>query len=140
MHEEVLLDVERYRVALAAIVHLNDIDPGDAATFEGRKKEGKAELPRLTHRLRELQALLYAENKHKLLIVIQAIDTGGKDGTIRHVFTGVNPQGVEVVSFKSPTAQELSHDYPWRIHQHTPATGQIVIFNRSHYEEVRPTR
>src|SRR5690606_18894714 len=120
-----LVDVERYRVPPGAQVHLHDIDPRDAATFDGRKKEGRKLLPQLTDQLRALQALLYAENKHKVLIVIQAIDTGGKDGTIRHVFTGVNPQGVQVVSFKAPTTRELSHDYLWRIHQHTPATGKI---------------
>lgn len=140
MSEEALLDVEQYRVRPGDLIHLNDIDPRDAKTFDGRKRDGRALLPKLTDRLRELQSLLYAENKHKLLMVIQAIDTGGKDGTIRHVFTGVNPQGVHVASFKRPTEKELRHDYLWRIHQQTPATGKIVIFNRSHYEDVLAVR
>jgi PPK2 family polyphosphate:nucleotide phosphotransferase len=140
MSEQQLLDVERYRVQPGQSIHLNDIDPTNAKTFDGRKSQGRELLPQLTERLKELQALLYAENKHKLLMVIQAIDTGGKDGTIRHVFTGVNPQGVHVVSFKRPSERELSHDYLWRIHQHTPATGKIVIFNRSHYEDVLAVR
>lgn len=140
MSEQELIDVEQYRVPPGERIHLNDIDPRDARTFEGRKRDGRALLPRLTEQLRELQALLYAENKHKVLMVIQAIDTGGKDGAIRHVFTGVNPQGVVVVSFKRPTEHELSRDYLWRVHQHTPATGKIVIFNRSHYEDVLAVR
>ena len=82
------------------------------------------------------QELLYAEDKHKVLIVLQAMDAAGKDGTIRHVFDRVNPQGVKVASFKKPTGEELAHDYLWRIHEHTPATGEITIFNRSHYEDV----
>lgn len=134
------MDVEQYRVRPDQPIHLADIDPSAANTFDESKQEGREFLPTLTKRLRDLQDLLYAENKHKLLVIFQAIDTGGKDGAIRHVFTGVNPQGVQVMSFKGPTAQELSHDYLWRIHQHTPATGKIVIFNRSHYENVLVVR
>jgi PPK2 family polyphosphate:nucleotide phosphotransferase len=84
--------------------------------------------------------MLYAEHKHKVLIVLQAMDSGGKDGTIRHVFDGVNPQGVKVASFKVPTKEELDHDYLWRVHEHTPGKGEIVIFNRSHYEDVLVVR
>lgn len=87
-------------------------------------------------KLRELQQLLYAEGKHAVLVVLQGMDTSGKDGTIRHVFSGVNPQGCSVSSFKVPSANELAHDYLWRIHQQTPARGMITIFNRSHYESV----
>jgi PPK2 family polyphosphate:nucleotide phosphotransferase len=90
--------------------------------------------------LEHLQELLYAESKHKVLIVLQAMDTGGKDGTIRHVFEGVNPQGVKVAGFKVPTPKELAHDYLWRVHKHTPGSGEIVIFNRSHYEDVLVVR
>lgn len=86
--------------------------------------------------LRELQYRLYAEDKRKVLIVLQALDAGGKDGTIRNVFQGVNPQGVKVASFKSPTKLELEHDFLWRIHQHVPSKGTIGVFNRSHYEDV----
>ena len=84
--------------------------------------------------------MLYAENKHKVLIVLQAMDTGGKDGVIRHVFDGVNPQGVRVAAFKQPTPTELAHDYLWRVHQQTPGKGEVVIFNRSHYEDVLVVR
>jgi PPK2 family polyphosphate:nucleotide phosphotransferase len=87
-------------------------------------------------KLSELQQVLYAEGKRSVLVVLQAMDTGGKDGTIRHVFTGVNPAGCSVVSFKAPSAEELAHDYLWRIHRATPARGMITIFNRSHYESV----
>ncbi|MEZ5339897.1 MAG: polyphosphate kinase 2 family protein [Acidimicrobiales bacterium] len=94
----------------------------------------------LNGRLEALQELLYAEGKHRVLVVLQAMDAAGKDGTIKHVFDGVNPSGVKVASFKKPSALELSHDYLWRIHAHTPANGELVIFNRSHYEDVLVVR
>ena len=83
---------------------------------------------------------MFAEHKHKVLVVLQAMDTGGKDGTIRHVFEGVNPAGVRVASFKAPTSEELDHDYLWRIHKEVPGKGEMVIFNRSHYEDVLVVR
>ncbi|HVZ61406.1 MAG TPA: PPK2 family polyphosphate kinase, partial [Terriglobales bacterium] len=83
---------------------------------------------------------LYAEHKHKVLMVLQALDCGGKDGTIEHVFKGVNPQGVRVAAFKAPTPIELDHDYLWRVHRQTPGRGEITIFNRSHYEDVLAVR
>ena len=94
----------------------------------------------LNRELEELQELLYAESKNKVLIILQGMDTAGKDGTIRHVFDGVNPQGVRVACFKVPTRVELDHDYLWRIHNRTPGNGEIVIFNRSHYEDVLVVR
>jgi PPK2 family polyphosphate:nucleotide phosphotransferase len=97
-------------------------------------------LKELNDRLEELQELLYAEGKHKILIVLQAMDSGGKDGTIRHVFDGTNPQGVKVASFKKPTDEELARDYLWRVHHHAPGSGEITIFNRSHYEDVLVVR
>ncbi len=100
----------------------------------------EAELPGLKARLSELQELLYAEGKHALLVVLQAMDGGGKDSTIRSVFSGVNPQGCQVVNFKAPTAPELSHDFLWRVHPHTPGRGYITVFNRSHYEDVLAAR
>ena len=109
-------------------------------SFPMGKKVGKEHLQQLNSELETLQELLFAEGKHKILIVLQAMDTGGKDGTIRHVFEGVNPQGVKVASFKAPTRQELAHDYLWRVHKHTPGKGEIVIFNRSHYEDVLVVR
>ena len=110
--------------------------------FEGgfSKKDAKAQLEKLTKRLRDLQELLYAEHQQKVLIVLQGIDTSGKDSTIRKVFGKVNPQGTKVVNFKVPTARDLDHDYLWRVHPHTPGKGEIVIFNRSHYEDVLVVR
>lgn len=119
-------------------VNLGDFDPDDQGGFS--KKDTKVELENLRERLAALQEKLYAERKQSLLIVLQAMDTGGKDGTIEHVFEGVNPQGVVVANFKAPTHEELEHDFLWRVHRHTPAKGQIVIFNRSHYEDVLVVR
>lgn len=94
----------------------------------------------LNSRLESLQEVLFAEHKHKVLIILQAMDTGGKDGAIRRVFDRVNPSGVRVASFKAPTSQELDHDYLWRVHQQVPGKGEMVIFNRSHYEDVLVVR
>ncbi len=134
------MDEEKYRVPPKTKIKLKDFDPNDTSLFDGGKKEAKAAMVELNQKLSELQELLYAEGKHKLLIILQAMDTGGKDGTIRSVFEGVNPQGVKVAAFKNPTPLELSHDYLWRIHQHTPARGEMVIFNRSQYEDVLVVR
>lgn len=98
------------------------------------------EFEKLRCQLVDLQNRLYAEGQRKLLVVFQATDAGGKDGTIRHVFKGVNPQGVRVTSFKKPTDKELAHDFLWRIHQEVPAAGMIGVFNRSHYEDVLVVR
>lgn len=132
--------MKRYRVKPGSRVDLNRWDPNDKSVFAGNKKEGREALLALNRRLEELQELLYAEHKHKVLVVLQAMDTGGKDGTIRHVFEGVNPQGVRVAGFKVPTPEELAHDYLWRVHEHVPGKGEIVIFNRSHYEDVLAVR
>jgi PPK2 family polyphosphate:nucleotide phosphotransferase len=131
---------DRYRIEPGTKVDLSQWDPQDKSAFPIDKDEGRDEIRRLTDRLEELQELLYAQGEHKLLVVLQAMDTGGKDGVIRHVFEGVNPQGVKVANFKKPTAQELSHDYLWRVHRHVPGKGEIVIFNRSHYEDVLVVR
>ena len=127
--------MDKYRVQPGSIIYLNEWDPNDKSAFDD-KDEGKALTKQLNKELEELQELLYAEAKHKVLIVLQAMDTGGKDGTIRHVFEGVNPAGVNIASFKAPTPEELSHDFLWRIHKRTPSKGEMVIFNRSHYEDV----
>jgi PPK2 family polyphosphate:nucleotide phosphotransferase len=116
------------------LIKLKDFDPAYCSDLD--KQTSKANLIALQEKLRGLQERLYAEGKQSLLIVLQAMDAGGKDGTIRRVFEGVNPQGVVVTSFKAPTSEELAHDFLWRIHQHTPAKGFIGIFNRSHYEDV----
>jgi PPK2 family polyphosphate:nucleotide phosphotransferase len=132
--------MKKYRVEPGKKISLTDFDPNEKGDFKDSKEEGLAALSKLNVELQELQELLYAEGKHKVLVVLQAMDTGGKDGTIRRVFDGVNPQGVKVASFKVPTAEELSHDFLWRIHKVTPAKGEMVIFNRSHYEDVLVVR
>lgn len=129
-----------YRVEPGARVDLSEWDPADRSAFAGGEKKGRKRFKELNERLEALQELLYAEHKHKVLIVLQAMDTGGKDGVIRSVFEGVNPQGVRVASFKKPTPEELDHDFLWRIHRHAPARGEMVIFNRSHYEDVLVVR
>lgn len=117
---------------------------GDIATdyteHHKDKTEALADIRKYAQRLRELQQLLYAENKRGLLICLQAMDTGGKDGTIKHVLGYMNPQGCRVQSFKAPTAEEAAHDFLWRVHKVTPAHGEVVIFNRSHYEDVLVVR
>ena len=121
-------------------VNLDDIDPASTEGFDGGKKAGLDEVAHLVQELDALQEMLYAQHQHKVLIVLQGMDTSGKDGTIRRVFEGVNPQGVRVSSFKVPTAEEAAHDYLWRIHAEMPGSGEIVIFNRSHYEDVLVVR
>jgi len=132
--------VKRYRVKPGSQINLSQWDPNDKSAFDGSKQEAREALRTLNERLEALQELLYAEHKHKVLIVLQAMDTGGKDGTIRHVFEGVNPQGVKVAGFKVPTPEELAHDFLWRVHKQVPGKGEIVIFNRSHYEDVLVVR
>lgn len=108
--------------------------------FHDDREAAEEEFHLLREELIKLQVALYAEGKQSLLIVLQAMDAGGKDGTIKHCFRGVNPQGVRVTSFKKPTSRELAHDFLWRVHQATPATGMIGVFNRSHYEDVLVVR
>jgi PPK2 family polyphosphate:nucleotide phosphotransferase len=120
-------------------VRLADYDPGDTGPYRN-KAATKSERQHYVDRLQDLQEVLWAEDKHALLIVLQALDAGGKDGTIKHVFRGVNPQGCQVTSFKVPTKEELGHDFLWRIHKAVPGRGQIGIFNRSHYEDVLVVR
>ena len=131
---------ERYFAKPGTKIDLGEWDPNDKS-IPGVGKDTEEKLSSVLHKeLGDLQTLLYAEHKHKVLIVLQAMDTAGKDGVIQHVFKGVNPQGVKVASFKAPSAEELSHDFLWRVHQKAPARGEIVIFNRSHYEDVLVTR
>ncbi len=132
--------MDKYRVKPGKKVDLTEWDPRDTNGYDGGKNEAKEELDELTAKLEDLQEQLFAEGKHRLLIVLQGMDTSGKDGVIRHVFEGVNPQGVRVASFKVPTSVELGHDYLWRVHAETPMNGEIVIFNRSHYEDVLVVR
>lgn len=124
-----------YKIGPGQAVDLNKIATDDTGSFKDKNAAVIASQEHL-QRLEKLQQSLYAEGKRSLLVVLQAMDTGGKDGTIRHVFSGVNPQGCSVVSFKTPSSEELAHDYLWRIHKAAPARGMITIFNRSHYESV----
>lgn len=110
------------------------------APEEFEKKHTKDKTDGMLAELDDLQNLLYAENRHSVLIVIQGMDASGKDGVIRNVMGNMNPQGVQVKSFKAPSADELAHDFLWRIHNHTPAKGMIQVFNRSHYEDILVTR
>ncbi|MBN1642965.1 MAG: polyphosphate kinase 2 family protein [Anaerolineae bacterium] len=127
------------RVPFGDGIRLADVDADDTGPF-AHKREAKAQLKANVKRMNELQELLYAEGKHALLIVLQAMDAGGKDSTIRHVMDGFNPQGCHVAGFKVPTERELAQDFLWRIHPHTPQRGHVSIFNRSHYEDVLVVR
>ena len=125
---------DRWRVS--ADVDLSRIDPGSTEGAPGGESETEAALGALNEELLALQERLWAEGSRSLPAVLQALDTGGKDGTIRHVFRGVNPVGVRVTSFKAPSEEERRHDFLWRVHRWVPAAGEIGIFNRSHYEDV----
>jgi len=133
------MDTDRYRVRPKQKIDLKNWEPDDTRGWKGSEKAAN-ELTDLTAKLEGLQELLYCEAKHRVLVVLQGMDTSGKDGVIRKVFEGVNPQGVRVASFKVPTPIELSHDYLWRVHSQTPGKGELVIFNRSHYEDVLVVR
>jgi len=132
--------LHRWRVTAGERPHLDGIDTGSADGAPGDKDATKAITASMVEQLAELQTRLWAEHRRSLLVVLQAMDAGGKDGTIRKVFTGVNPHGVRVSSFKAPTPEELDHDFLWRIHRQTPAAGEIGVFNRSHYEDVLVAR
>jgi PPK2 family polyphosphate:nucleotide phosphotransferase len=121
-------------------VKLSQWDADDTGIIAKDKSDAREQLDEYRARLETLQELLYAEGKHKLLVVLQAMDTAGKDSTIRHVFQGVDPLGVKVACFRAPTPYELARDYLWRVHHHVPGAGEIAIFNRSHYEDVLITR
>ena len=129
-------DSDRWLVPPGTSFSLADRDPRDTAGAPGDKKTTRKALGPLSDELAALQDRLYAESGQTLLVVLQAVDAGGKDGTVKHVFRGVNPQGVSVTSFKQPTPEELAHDFLWRIHARVPRHGFIGIFNRSHYEDV----
>ncbi len=132
--------LEKFKVQAGTKCKLKDIDPA----FKDRHQNHKAAAAEIAHfqqqRLRELQDLLFAERRQSLLICLQAMDTGGKDGTINHVLGAMNPQGCRVAAFRQPTAEELAHDFLWRAHRAAPARGEVVIFNRSHYEDILVVR
>ncbi len=131
---------KRFRIDKPAKFHLADHDPADVCGLDIDKAEAKTMLVEGIGRLADLQERLYASDKWSVLIVLQAMDAAGKDSVIKHVMTGLNPQGVEVHAFKQPSEEELNHDFLWRANQHLPECGRIGIFNRSHYEEVLVVR
>jgi PPK2 family polyphosphate:nucleotide phosphotransferase len=118
-----------------AKISLDEYDPSDTGPYQSAEDAAKVLQAHLSE-LIKLQNLLYAENKRSLLVVLQGMDTSGKDGTIRHVMSGLSPLGVQVHAFKAPTQEELAHDFLWRVHKVVPPHGTIGIFNRSHYEDV----
>jgi PPK2 family polyphosphate:nucleotide phosphotransferase len=126
-------------VAPGATVRLAEIDPSYSGKHESHKT-ARPEIATQVGRIDRLQYLLYADAGQSLLIVLQGLDAAGKDGVIRHLFTGMNPQGVSVAAFKQPTPPELAHDFLWRAHRRAPSRGEVVIFNRSHYEDVLVVR
>lgn len=127
---------ERWLVRPDTPFDVGAVDAGSTDGAPGDKVATKAAYPGLWSRLGDVQARLYAERERSLLVVLQAMDAGGKDGTIKNVFRGMNPLGVRAVAFKQPTAEELAHDFLWRVHRHAPRAGEIAVFNRSHYEDV----
>ncbi|HWV22998.1 MAG TPA: polyphosphate kinase 2 family protein [Thermomicrobiales bacterium] len=133
------MNLETYRIGPDSTFSLAECDPGDTAGLTD-KKAAKKDLKAVRKRIRALQERLWAEKRQSLLVILQATDTGGKDGTISHVFRDVNQQGCRVYAFKEPTEIELAHDFLWRCHQQTPPDGFITIFNRSHYEDVLVAR
>ena len=130
-----MADLDRYRVNPKKF-SLQDLDPGDKSERGNSKEQDSYELTRLAVEINALQDILHAEGKRKLLLVLQGMDASGKDGTIRHVFSECDPLGIRLASFKAPTSEELAHDYLWRVHHGVPKNGELVIFNRSHYEDV----
>ena len=134
------MNYKKYLVPSKGKIKLSDFDPDDSSEFDGKKKQGQEALLKVNKDIEILQEQMFAEGKNRLIVLIQAMDTAGKDGVIRYVFERVNPSGVKVAAFKTPSALELSHDYLWRVHMQTPGKGEIVIFNRSHYEDVLVVR
>ncbi|KGF74022.1 hypothetical protein DO97_00420 [Neosynechococcus sphagnicola sy1] len=133
------MDHTPFLVKPGSTVHLKDYDPDFVGAYSG-KAEAEGKLQEDIQTLAAYQDMLYAQNTHALLMIFQAMDTAGKDGTIKHVMSGVNPQGCQVFSFKAPSAEELDHDYLWRSMKALPERGRIGIFNRSYYEEVLVVR
>ena len=140
MSEVPPLSENPFRIKPGQKIDLNSFPTRDEDLFPMSKSEGKKHFAKLAAEIDELQTCLYAEDKNRLLVVFQAMDTGGKDGTIRTVFNPMDPQGIRVASFKRPSSRELAHDYLWRVHPHVPGNGQTTIFNRSHYEDIVAVR
>lgn len=132
--------MKRCWLELKGKTKLGELDGSQTPGLKGTREQAEQITRQLRHELIDLQRRLFADGSQSLLIVLQAMDTGGKDGTIRRVFSGVNPNGVSIARFQKPSADEMAHDYLWRVHQQTPAKGHITIFNRSHYEDVLVVR
>ena len=130
---------KRFAVIPGSKVQLAKIDPGFTGE-NGNRERAATETREQVARMERLQYRLYADASQSLLVVLQGLDAAGKDGTIRHLFSGMNPQGVSVFAFKEPTEPELEHDFLWRVHRHAPGNGEVVIYNRSHYEDVLVAR
>jgi PPK2 family polyphosphate:nucleotide phosphotransferase len=128
------------QVPTGVTIDLNQIETRDHDSFPISQDEAKEQFAELLKEIDKLQCQFYAQSKNRLLVILQAMDTGGKDGVIRNVFSPMDPQGLRVASFKRPSEVELAHDYLWRIHQQVPANGETVIFNRSHYEDIVAVR
>lgn len=137
---DISLSDHPFKVKPGQSVDLSTWPTIDEDLYPVNKPKGKDLFKQMSLQIDELQAQMYAEGKHRLLVVFQAMDTGGKDGTIRNVFEKMDPQGVRSAAFKKPSSLELAHDYLWRIHQEVPQNGEVVIFNRSHYEDVLAVR
>jgi len=131
--------LKKFKVELGSKVRLKHVDPDYHGKHESHE-EALPEIQKYLEKMEELQYLMYAERKHSLLIVLQGLDAAGKDGVVRHVLTGMNPAGCISVNFKQPTAEELAHDFLWRVHRNVPGKGSVAIFNRSHYEDVLVVR
>jgi len=142
--QEIIIHIQKYvepfRVTKGKGFRLKDFDPGDTCGLKMDKGDAAELLQRGTAWLAEEQDMLYAQDRWSLLLVFQAMDAAGKDSTIKHVMSGINPQGCQVFSFKQPSSEELDHDFMWRYVQHLPERGRIGIFNRSYYEEVLVVR
>src|SRR5580704_7433164 len=131
---------ELWKVKPGSKVDISTLDPGDTRALKGGRKAADAALQGDSDALIEMQTRLWAESRRSVLLILQGTDASGKDGTVAHVFNGVNPQGTRVTSFKVPTAEELAHDFLWRVHAAVPHAGEIGIFNRSQYEDVLVAR
>ena len=129
-------NLQQYRVKLNSQFSLKNIKPDDKSERGVSKEADELELAKLASKINALQDILYAQGKHKIILLLQGMDASGKDGTVRHVFSECDPLGIRLASFKGPTEEELAHDYLWRVHKQVPEKGEIVIFNRSHYEDV----
>jgi len=130
-----MANLDKYRVNPKKF-SLKDFDTKDKTERNGSKEENEAALYELATEINALQDILHAEGKKKVLLILQGMDTSGKDGTVRHVFKETDPLGIRLASFKAPSGEELAHVYLWRVHQQVPKAGELVIFNRSHYEDV----